>query len=151
MYFNSNVCFAEKVTKCSSVLIICLVTDVRQVGFKKGQIYFHVLVDWALVTLSWLNNFRMSKMVEAGGKVIRYVKATLSIFFINLLLKYISSTTYVENNYLNRLKFFFWQIFQRFYWLMASSAQQCRDLPMEYYSSRYRFFSTIGIGIGRRF
>ena len=26
-----------------------------------------------------------------------------------------------------------------------------RDLPMEYYFSRYRFFSTIGIGIGRRF
>ena len=25
-----------------------------------------------------------------------------------------------------------------------------RDLPMEYYFSRYRFFSTIGIGIGRR-
>ena len=62
-------------------------------------------------------------MVEAGGKVIRYVKATLSVFFINLLLKYISSTTYVENNYLNGLKFFFLAIFQRFYWLMASSAQ----------------------------
>ena len=26
-----------------------------------------------------------------------------------------------------------------------------RDLPMEYHFSRYRFFSTIGIGIGRRF
>ena len=26
-----------------------------------------------------------------------------------------------------------------------------RDLPTEYYFSRYRFFSTIGIGIGRRF
>ena len=49
-----------------------------------------------------------SKMAEAGGRVIRYVKATLSVFFINLLLKYISSTS-VENNYLNRLKFIFWQ------------------------------------------
>ena len=67
----------------------------RQVGFKKGQNYFHVVVEWPLGTLSGLNNFRMSvssKMAEAGGRVIRYVKATLSIFFINLLLKYISST-----------------------------------------------------------
>ena len=67
----------------------------RQVGFKKGGNYFHITVELPLGTLSGLSNFRMSvssKMTEAGGRVIRYVKATLSIFFINLLLKYISST-----------------------------------------------------------
>jgi hypothetical protein len=31
------------------------------------------------------------------------------------------------------------------------SISSSRDLPMEDYFSRYRFFSTIGIGIGRQF
>ena len=61
--------------------------------------------------------------MEAGGKVIRYVKATLSVFFINLLLKYISSTTYVENNYLNRLEFFFFGNFPAF---LLVDGHQCR-------------------------
>ena len=61
--------------------------------------------------------------MEAGGKVIRYVKATLSVFFINLLLKYISSTTYVENNYLNGLKFFF--LFGNFPAFLLVDGQQC--------------------------
>ena len=67
--------------------------------------------------------------MEAGGKVIRYVKATLSVFFINLLLKYISSTTYVENNYLNRLKFLFLGNFPAF---LLVDDQQCTAVADSY-------------------
>ena len=56
-----------------------------------------------------------SKMAVVGGRVIRYVKATFSMFFINLLLKDISSTKSEQT---------FLAIFQCFYWLMASSGRQ---------------------------
>ena len=80
-----------------------------------------------------------SKMAVVGGRVIRYVKATLSMFFINLLLKDISSTMicrYVENNYLNRLKFFFFDNFPVFYWLMARSARTQLPVSVDQFAKK---------------